>query len=61
MIKQQNIRPQDFIVGQKVYITGDDIITSRPTRKLEHKRFGPFEIIEKIGTHNYKLKLTSQY
>jgi len=61
MIKHNTSRPQEFSVGQKVYITGDDVITTRPTRKLEHKRFGPFEILEKIGTHNYRLKLTPQY
>ena len=29
----------------------------RPSRKLDHKRVGPFEILEKIGAASYRLKL----
>lgn len=35
----------------------DTITTLRPSQKLEHRRFGPFEIIEPIGNKAYRLKL----
>jgi hypothetical protein len=31
--------------------------TTRPSKKLDHKRLGPFQIIQKVGSHAHKLKL----
>jgi hypothetical protein len=34
-----------------------NIRTGRPSAKLDHLKLGPFEIIEKTGPLNYRLKL----
>ena len=47
----------NYSVGDKVFLEGTNIRTDRPAKKLEDKRYGPFEIIEKVGRASYKLKL----
>ncbi|CEP11259.1 hypothetical protein [Parasitella parasitica] len=44
-------------IGDKVWLLSKNIKTQRPTRKLDHRRLGPFEILEKIGSRSYKLAL----
>ncbi|QRW23764.1 Transposon Tf2-7 polyprotein [Rhizoctonia solani] len=44
-------------VGDKVYLSSANIKTSRPSHKLEHKRLGPYKVLEKIGRNSYKLDL----
>ena len=48
-------------VGDKVYLNTKNIKTKRPTKKLDWKNFGPFKIIECIGTHAYRLELPPQW
>lgn len=50
--------------GEKVWLTRKDtltgkeaITTTRPSQKLEHRRFGPYEVLERVGDKAYKLKL----
>ena len=43
--------------GDKVYLLRKHIKTKRPNTKLDFKKLGPFEILEKIGSVNYKLRL----
>ena len=31
--------------------------TKRPSKKLDHKRFGPFKIIKQVGAATYQLQL----
>ena len=57
MIKKTKQRPYEFKVGQKVLVKGDEINTSRLSKKLEHRRFGPFEILKQTGPANFELKL----
>jgi hypothetical protein len=47
----------EFKVGDKVWIEGKDITTDHPTKKLEDRRLGPYEILEKVGAAAYKLRL----
>ena len=47
----------DFKVGDKVWLEAKDITTDRPTKKLDDRRLGPYEILEKVGVSAYKLKL----
>jgi hypothetical protein len=47
----------EFKVGDKVWIEGKDITTDRPTKKLEDRRLGPYEVLEKVGAAAYKLRL----
>ncbi|CUA71329.1 Transposon Tf2-1 polyprotein [Rhizoctonia solani] len=44
-------------VRDKVYLSSANVKTSRPSHKLEHKRLGPYKILEKAGKNSYKLEL----
>jgi hypothetical protein len=48
---------QDLSIGDEVYINTKNITSTRPTKKLDHKRTGPFKIIKKLNSHVYKLEL----
>jgi hypothetical protein len=50
-----------FKVGDKVWLDSRNISTTRPTKKLDDKWFGPFPIIEVISDNAYKLKLTPPF
>jgi hypothetical protein len=41
----------------KVWLSSMNIKTQRPSKKLDHKNLGPFEVIEKIGATSYRLRL----
>ena len=47
----------DFKKGEKVYLLRRNIRTRRPSAKLDHLKLRPFEIDEKLGPVNYRLKL----
>ena len=47
--------------GDFVYLDSFHITTDRPNKKLEDKHYRPFEILEKIGTSAYKLKLPKDW
>jgi hypothetical protein len=46
-----------FRRGEKVFLLQQKIKTKRPCNKLNHKKLGSFEIEEKLGPLNFKLKL----
>jgi len=47
----------DYKSGDKVYLDASDIQTNRPSRKLSHRRLGPFPIVRKVGNGAYLLRL----
>jgi hypothetical protein len=49
-----------FEVGSKVWLDTKNLDQRRPSKKLSHKRAGPYEVLERIGDLNYKLKLPHQ-
>jgi hypothetical protein len=51
----------DYGVGTKVLLDNADLSLNRPSRKLTERRSGPFEILERIGTHAYRLRLPQQW
>ncbi|MBW0576533.1 hypothetical protein O181_116248, partial [Austropuccinia psidii MF-1] len=53
--------PPDFQPGDKVWLASKNIKTTRPTNKLSERWLGPFEVIKKIGSHAYHLKLPQQW
>jgi len=43
--------------GDMVSLLPRNIKTTRPSKKLDYKKIGPFKILAKIGTSAYKLAL----
>ena len=52
-----------FKVGNKVWFNAQNITTQHPSRKLDHRRLGPYEIIKVVSPYTYKLQFpaTVQY
>src|SRR6202000_1401986 len=44
-------------VGDRVWLNAKHITTKRPSKKLDHKRLGPFRISKKISSHAFRLEL----
>ncbi|MBW0571707.1 hypothetical protein O181_111422 [Austropuccinia psidii MF-1] len=53
--------PPDFQPGNKVWLASKNIRTTRTTKKLSQRWLGPFEVLKKIGSHAYQLKLPQQW
>ena len=53
----QKRRFEEFQVGDFVYLSKQNIRTTRPCLKLDWKRLGPYRIIQKINPVAYKLQL----
>ncbi|MBW0482479.1 hypothetical protein O181_022194 [Austropuccinia psidii MF-1] len=53
--------PPYFQPGDKVWLSSKNIKTTRPTKKLSERWLGPFEVLKKIGSHAYHLKLPQQW
>jgi hypothetical protein len=54
---QHRADTRDYQIGDLILLEESNLTTIRPSKKLDHKRFGPFPIISKIGAAAYKLKL----
>ena len=54
---EKHLKGPDFKKGGKVYLSTKNIQTTRPAKKFDHLRIGPFEIEEKISKVNFRLKL----
>jgi hypothetical protein len=46
-----------FKEGDKVYLLRKHIKTTRPSTKLDFKKLGPFRILKKVSSVNYRLQL----
>ncbi|MBW0504244.1 hypothetical protein O181_043959 [Austropuccinia psidii MF-1] len=53
--------PPDFQPGNKAWLASKDIKTTIPTKRLSKRWLGTFEVIKKIGTHAYHLKLPQKW
>jgi hypothetical protein len=54
----RNRRPSpEYSPGDKVWLVRRNIKTTRPCSKLDHKKLGPFKIIERINSVAYRLQL----
>lgn len=63
---RKRTQEKPYEVGDKVWLSRKDPITGiegvrtkRPSNKLEHRYFGPFPVLEAIGTRAYRLALPS--
>jgi hypothetical protein len=55
---QTRIEGPIFKRGDRVYLSRKNLTRkNKPSKKLDHKRLGPFEIEEVLGPLNYKLRL----
>jgi hypothetical protein len=54
---KKRLQGPTFSEGDMVYLATTNIKTKRPSKKLDFKYIGPYKILEKISTHNYKLDL----
>ena len=54
-VEQQHM--EDGVYFHSVWLNAKNIRTSRPSRKLDNKRLGPFTVDTAIGTHAYRLLL----
>ena len=52
--------PKSYNVGEMVWLNEKNIKTKKPSKKLEARRYGPYEIVEKIGRQAYRLDLPSR-
>jgi transposase InsO family protein len=48
-----------LMVGDLVFVDARHIKTTRPSKKLDYKKLGPYPIVEKINSVAYRLKLPS--
>jgi hypothetical protein len=51
----------NFQIGDKVWLNSKNIHTTRPAKKLDYKKLGPFKILEKVNNHSYRLDLPQNY
>ena len=49
--------PPDFKIGSKVFVKAEFFRTTRPSKKLSEKYFGPYDIIDQPGSHSFTLAL----
>ena len=54
----QERAPASLIVGDQVRFFLTKEARNQPSRKLRPKWFGPFEVIERVGSNAYRLELT---
>jgi hypothetical protein len=54
--QKQTLSP-DYKPRDIVYLNASNIQTNQPSRKLSHRRLGPFPIIKKVRNSAYRLQL----
>jgi hypothetical protein len=53
-------KPSEFAVGNMVWLSGKNICTRQPCKKLDHRFYRPYSVTEWIGTHAYRLQYSQQ-
>ena len=53
----RRLTPPDFKIGEKAYVKAQFFKTTRPSKKLSEKNFGPYEIIARPGADSFTLRL----
>ncbi len=49
-----------FKEGDRVWLNTKNIVTRRPSRKLDHRRIGPYKIVKVVSPWAYKLELPDE-
>jgi hypothetical protein len=55
--KRRNVPTEGYEVGDLVMLSSEHVTTVRPSRKLDWKTFGPFQITEKVGNSGLARRL----
>ena len=50
----------EYKPGNMVWLSASNIPSYRPSKKLDHRYLGPYEVMEKVGTSAYRLKTTGR-
>lgn len=53
----KKVQPRAYSIGDRVWLSGKNIWTIRLSKKLDHKFYGPFRIIDAHREQAYKLEL----
>ncbi|QRW23855.1 Retrotransposable element Tf2 protein [Rhizoctonia solani] len=56
MVRDKGTIPM-YLIGKKVWLNGKNVELRTNSNKLDPKRLGPFEVLERISSHAYCLKL----
>ncbi|MBW0493060.1 hypothetical protein O181_032775 [Austropuccinia psidii MF-1] len=59
--QQTSNKYSKFSKNNWIWLASKNIKTTRLTKKLQERWLGPFEVIKKIGSHSYHLKLPFQW
>ena len=54
---QRRIPAPVFRLGDRVWLDARNIKIRRPTKKLDHRRLGPYEVMEMVGPNAVRLRL----
>ena len=54
---QKRLKKPTFSEGSMVYLATKNIITKRPSKKLDYKYLGPYKVTKRISENNYQLDL----
>ena len=54
---QRRLPTPTYKAGDLVYLDASDISTTRPSRKLSHRRLGPFPVERQVSQNAYRLRL----
>jgi hypothetical protein len=52
---------REYQKGDKVYLSAQNLPTLRATKKLDGKFVGPYEIVERVGTSAYRLRIPTSW
>jgi len=54
---RKRVPAPNILVGSKVWLDARNVRTTRPTRKLDYKRLGPFRVKRQVSPYAYELEL----
>src|SRR5882672_5304669 len=54
----QRLSIPPFQVGDTVWLDSRNIKTTCPSKKLDHRFLGPFQIVERVSSHTFRLSLS---
>jgi len=50
---QRRTPAPEFKPGDMVYLDASDISTTRPSKKLDDRRLGPYKVEKRVGRNDY--------